>query len=78
MMKDAVKAIGISSMLSVSGFAFGLTGVFWVMNVSGIKQFSQRMKWLLGGENKQKELEKLPVDEEVATLEKGLTDLLSK
>jgi hypothetical protein len=76
MMKDAFKAVGIASMLSVSGFAFGLSGAFWALDVSGIKQFSRELKRLLGGDKKQQELERLPVSEEVATVEKSLNELL--
>lgn len=76
MMKDAFKAIGIASFLAVSGMGFGLSGVFWIMNVSGVKQFSKQLKTLLGGDERQKLLEQMAVSEEVAATEKTLNDLL--
>lgn len=77
MMQDAVQAVSNATMLSVSSFTFGLATVCFVGDISSITEFGTMMKKKLGGEEKQRELEKMQVPEDVKELEQKLSKSLS-
>lgn len=73
---DAAVAVGTGTMLCGSVSSMMIFGTCWIMDVSSFKEFGWRMKSLMGGYEKQKELAKLPMDEESALIQDGLNDIL--
>ncbi|KAH3658645.1 hypothetical protein OGATHE_006817 [Ogataea polymorpha] len=54
-----------------------VTGGFWYYDISGPREFGQRMKLLLGGAEAEKELASMPVDKETEDVQSMLTSLIS-
>jgi hypothetical protein len=77
MMQDAIRAVGNATLLSVSTFSFGIATVCYLTNVSSVKEFGLMMKRTLGGDVREQELMKMPMDEETAEIERALNDTLS-
>ncbi|CAN6639531.1 hypothetical protein TRVA0_017S02102 [Trichomonascus vanleenenianus] len=77
MMKDAVQAVSNATMLSVSCFAFGIASVSWIADVGSIREFGLMMKEKLGGAERERELAKMPLEENVAEFEQSLNESLA-
>lgn len=75
MVKDALHAVGQATVLSISSFAFLVSGTLWVMNIQDTKHFSQTMIKMLGGEKRREELLNMPVAPEVKEIENDLNSL---
>ncbi|KAG7696391.1 hypothetical protein KL930_005347 [Ogataea haglerorum] len=75
--RDAASAVAHASLLAVSSMAMFVTGGFWYYDISGPREFGQRMKVLLGGAEAEKELARMPVDQETNDMQSMLTSLLS-
>lgn len=73
---DAVQAVGYSSAISVSTFATGLAGVCWVMDIASISEFGRAMKKKLGGDVHEQKIAAMPMDPEIAEVQKSLSDAL--
>lgn len=73
---DAAVAVGTGTMLCASVTSMTLFGACWIMDVSSFKEFSWRMKLFMGGYDKERELAKLPVDEESRQIQEALNDIL--
>lgn len=73
---DAAVAVGTGTLLCGSVSLMVIFGTCWIMDVSLFKEFGWRMKTMMGGYEKQRELAKLPMDEESAAIQDGLNDLL--
>lgn len=73
---DAAVAVGTGTMLCGSVSSMVIFGTCWIMDVSSFKEFGWRMKGLMGGYEKQKELAQMPMDEESALIQDGLNDIL--
>lgn len=74
---DAAAAVGTGTMLSVSVSSMLIFGACWVMDVSSFKEFGWRMKSIMGGDKKEKEISKLPIDEDTAYFENALEEIFS-
>lgn len=74
--QDATVAVGTGTMLCASVSSMLIFGTCWIMDVSSFEEFGWRMKSALGGVRRQMELAKTPVDEESATIQDGLNDIL--
>lgn len=59
---------------SISGML--MFGTAWILDVSNLKEFGYRMKALMGGDVKEKELSEMKMDDETRALQDGLNDLL--
>lgn len=75
MVKDALQAVGQATVLSISSFAFLVSGTLWVMDIQDTKHFSQTMIKMLGGEKRRQELLNMPVTPETKQIEDGLNSL---
>lgn len=75
-LQDAAQAVGYSSAISISTFATGLAGVCWVMDIGSISEFGRAMKKKLGGDVHEQKLAEMPVDPEVAEVERSLSSVL--
>lgn len=76
-MKDAALAVSHASVLAVSSFAFCVTGVAWINEMSSIKEFSIKMKNAFGAAAKEEVYLNLPEDpEEAEILEESLSKVL--
>lgn len=73
---DAAVAVGTGTILCGSVSSMVIFGTCWIADVSTFQEFGWRMKSALGGYEKQKELAKMPLDEESETIQKGLNDIL--
>lgn len=73
---DAAVAVGTGTLLCGSVSSMMIFGSCWIMDVSNFKEFGWRMKSILGGWEKQKELAAMPMDEESAMIQDGLNDIL--
>jgi len=74
--KDAAVAVGTGTLLCGSVSSMIIFGTCWIMDVSSFKEFGWRMKNMMGGYEKQKELAKVPMDEESSLIQDGLNDIL--
>lgn len=73
---EAQSALTLSTGLSTGFFAMTITGFCWIMDISTPKEFTGKMKSLLGGEDiKSSEEEDDPETEEII---KQLQDIVSK
>ncbi|CUM65439.1 uncharacterized protein PRCAT00003078001 [Priceomyces carsonii] len=73
---DAAVAVGTGTLLCGSVASMITFGVCWIIDVSSFKEFGWRMHMLMGGYEKQKALSEIPMDEESATIQDGLNDIL--
>lgn len=73
---DAAVAVGTGTLLCGSVSSMVIFGTCWIIDVSNFQEFGWKMKSLMGGNEKQKELAKLPMDEESAFLQDSLNDIL--
>ncbi|RLV90058.1 Altered inheritance of mitochondria protein 11 [Spathaspora sp. JA1] len=73
---DAAVAVGAGTLLcgSVSGML--IFGGFWCLDISNIKEFGWKMKSLMGGDQKEKQLSEMPMDEESSYIQDSLNDML--
>ena len=73
---DAMVAVGAGTLAcgSISGML--MFGTAWILDVSNLKEFGYRMKALMGGDVKEKELSEMKMDDETRALQDGLNDLL--
>lgn len=73
---DAAAAVGTGTLLCGLVSAMMIFGTCWVLDVSSFKEFGWRMKHLMGGYDKEKELAQQPMDEESAFIQDSLNDIL--
>lgn len=73
---DAAVAVGTGTLLCGSVSSMIIFGSCWIMDVSSFQEFGWKMKTLMGGYEKQKELANLPMDEESSMIQDGLNDIL--
>lgn len=73
---DAAVAVGTGTLLCGSVSSMVIFGSCWIMDVSTFKEFGWRMKTIMGGYEREKELSKLPMDEESSMIQDGLNDIL--
>lgn len=73
---DAAVAVGTGTLLCGSVSSMFIFGTCWIIDVSNFKEFGWKMKSLMGGYEKQKELSKMPMDEESALIQDSLNDIL--
>lgn len=73
---DAAVAVGTGTLLCGSVSSMIIFGACWIMDVSSFQEFGWRMKTMMGGYEKQKELAKMPMDEESSMIQDGLNDIL--
>ena len=69
-------AIGYASLLSTSAFGMFIFGTAWVMDISSAKDFGQRMKKFLGGQENQEKIKGMKTDEDTLKVQEGLSSLL--
>lgn len=74
---DAAAAVGTGTMLSVSVSSMMIFGACWVMDVSSFKEFGWRMKSLMGGDKKEREISQMPLDEDTEYFENVMESILS-
>ena len=73
---DAAVAVGTGTLLCGSVSSMVIFGSCWILDVSNFKEFGWKMKSMMGGYEKERELSKLPMDEESAYIQDGLNDIL--
>ncbi|MCH0629399.1 hypothetical protein JNB11_05435 [Kocuria palustris] len=73
---DAAVAVGTGTLLCGLVSAMMIFGTCWILDVLTFKEFGWRMKLMMGGYEKEKELAKQPMDEESAYIQDSLNDLL--
>lgn len=73
---DAAVAVGTGTVLCCSVSSMIIFGTCWMMDVSTFKEFGWRMKTVMGGYEKQKQLAQIPLDEESEIIQNGLNDIL--
>ncbi|KAG7664762.1 AIM11 [[Candida] subhashii] len=73
---DAAVAVGTGTLLCGSVTSMLVFGSFWCMDVSNIKEFGWKMKSIMGGDIKEKELSEMPMDEESALIQDSINDML--
>lgn len=73
---DAAVAVGTGTLLCGSVSSMVIFGSCWIMDVSSFREFGWKMKTLMGGYERQRELSKLPMDEESTMIQDGLNDIL--
>lgn len=79
--KDAALAVSHASILAVSSFAFVVTGVAWINEMSSLREFSIKMKHAFGAAAKEEVYLNMPEDthtDEELKLEQSLNKVLSK
>lgn len=69
-------AVGTGTMLCASVSSMLIFGTCWVTDVLSFKEFGWRMKALMGGDKKEKEVAAAPMDEESAYIQDTLNDIL--
>ncbi|GMM33089.1 Aim11 protein [Saccharomycopsis crataegensis] len=74
--QEAMAAIGYASLLSTSAFGMFIFGTAWVMDISSAKDFGQRMKKFLGGQENQEKIKGMKTDEDTLKVQEGLSSLL--
>ncbi|KAK7207546.1 hypothetical protein BZA70DRAFT_286901 [Myxozyma melibiosi] len=75
--QDAIHAVTISSLLSCSVFAMGVTGTALVMDINSPQEFNDKMKLWLGGSQRESERAK-NIDPETVKLEGEIEQLLAQ
>lgn len=73
---DAAVAVGTGTLLAGSVSSMIVFGTCWILDVSTFREFGWRMRNVMGGDEKLKELAAAPMDEESASIQDGLNDLL--
>lgn len=73
---DAAVAVGTGTLLCGSVSSMIIFGSCWIIDVSTFLEFGWKMKSLMGGYEKERELARLPMDEESALIQDGLNDIL--
>lgn len=73
---DAAVAVGTGTMLCGSVSSMIIFGTCWIIDVSTFKEFGWKMKSIMGGYDKQKELSQIPMDDESSYIQDGLNDIL--
>lgn len=73
---DAAVAVGTGTLLCGSVSSMMIFGTCWIMDVSSFQEFGWRMKTIMGGYEKQKQLAAMPMDEESEMIQQGLNDIL--
>lgn len=73
---DAAVAVGTGTLLCLLVSAMMFSGIGWCIDVSEFREFGWRMKRWMGGEEKQRQLSAVPLDEESKVIQDGLNDLL--
>lgn len=73
---DAAVAVGTGTLLCGSVSSMVIFGTCWIIDVSSFQEFGWKMKSLMGGYEKQRELSKIPMDEESSLIQDGLHDIL--
>lgn len=73
---DAAVAVGTGTLLCGSVTGMLVFGGCWCLDVSNIKEFGWKMKTIMGGDVKEKELSEMPMDEESALIQDSLNDIL--
>lgn len=73
---DAAVAVGTGTMLCASVSSMLIFGTCWVLDISSFKEFGWRMKSAMGGVSSQLKLADMPMDDESASIQDGLNDIL--
>jgi len=73
---DAAVAVGAGTLACGSITGMIMMGTAWILDVSNFKEFGYRMKGLMGGYERERELSEMEVDEETRMIQDGLNDLL--
>ncbi|KAK6455763.1 altered inheritance of mitochondria protein 11 [Scheffersomyces xylosifermentans] len=73
---DAAVAVGTGTILCGSVSSMVIFGSCWILDVSTFKEFGWKMKALMGGYDKERELSQIPMDEESALIQDSLNDIL--
>lgn len=73
---DAAVAVATGTILCGSVSSMLIFGFCWIADISHMNEFGWRMKSLLGGYEKQKELAQMPMDQESALVQDSLNDIL--
>ncbi|EGV64194.1 Altered inheritance of mitochondria protein 11 [Yamadazyma tenuis] len=73
---DAAVAVGTGTLLAGSVSSMAIFGWCWIIDVSSFKEFGWKMKSLMGGDERLRQLALQPMDEESASIQDGLNDLL--
>lgn len=74
---DAAVAVGTGTLLATSVSSMIVFGTCWVLDISNFKEFGWKMRKVMGGEDRLKQLASEPMDEESKTIQDGLNDLLA-
>ncbi|VVT58578.1 uncharacterized protein SAPINGB_P006279 [Magnusiomyces paraingens] len=77
LVKDAAVAVGIATTMTVSTFAFTAVGFAWITGISSAKDFSIKMKSLMGGAEKELQYLNAPEDPELEQLENSISQAFS-
>lgn len=75
--KDAMAAVSNATFLATSSLCMIGSGAFWYFDISGLKEFTCRMKILLGGDEAERTLKAMPEDEEIVQITESLDSILS-
>ncbi|CCH45192.1 putative membrane protein [Wickerhamomyces ciferrii] len=75
--QDAISAIALSTVLSVSSFSMGVTGVAWTWDVSNVKEFTYKLKQKLGGVESEKQISETKLDDESVTLQDAINAFIN-
>ncbi|ODV95475.1 hypothetical protein PACTADRAFT_50191 [Pachysolen tannophilus NRRL Y-2460] len=75
--RDALTAVTLSTLLAISTTSMFVTGSFWYLDISNFKEFSFRLKKYLGGEEKETELMKLPLDKDSESIQNSINDFIN-
>ncbi|CCE88690.1 Piso0_001467 [Millerozyma farinosa CBS 7064] len=74
---DAAAAVGTGTMLCGSVCSMLVSGTCWVLDVSSFREFGWRMKTLLGGADKERDLAGMPMDSESSLVQDSLNSIIS-
>lgn len=73
---DAAVAVGMGTMLCASVSSMMVFGTCWIADVSLFREFGWRMKALMGGDKREREVAATQIDEESAYIQDTLNDIL--
>ncbi|CAK7894019.1 hypothetical protein CAAN1_09S04412 [[Candida] anglica] len=73
---DAAVAVGTGTLLCGSVTSMTAFGAFWILDVSNFKEFGWKMKSMMGGYDRERELAKMPIDQESREIQEALNDIL--
>ncbi|ODV76786.1 altered inheritance of mitochondria protein 11 [Suhomyces tanzawaensis NRRL Y-17324] len=73
---DAAVAVGTGTMLCGTVSSMLIFGGCWILDVSSFKEFGWKMKTMMGGYEKERQLSELPMDEESSMIQDGLVDII--